>query len=195
MGSRISVVGLALLAASVAGCGSAATSVTAQPSASDSSSATEASAPATSEPTADVLDVGCARMQPDFVGPLTGAWQGDDDGVYYIRQVGRCIWWFGTSLTEIEPGVTEQPGFANVAAGRLDGDEIELEWADVPVGDILGGGGLTLSVDESGDVLTITANHGNWGFGATVLRRMEGEEPSATGSASATAPESPSPSP
>ena len=60
------------------------------------------------------------------------------------RQVGDCVWWFGTDVADIDPGKTAQQGFANVAAGRVDGTEIELEWADVPLGDSLGGGGLTV---------------------------------------------------
>ena len=47
--------------------------------------------------------------------------QGSEGGVYYIRQVGDCLWWFGTELRDIEPGLTGQLGFANVASGRVDG--------------------------------------------------------------------------
>ena len=54
-------------------------------------------------------------------------------------------------------------GFANVAAGRVDGTEIELEWADLPFGNILGGGGLTITIDEGGDSLRITEQRGAWG--------------------------------
>jgi hypothetical protein len=107
--------------------------------------------------------------------------------VYYIRQVGNCVWWFGTDLGQITPGRTGQSGFSNVAAGQMNGSEIEMEWADVPVGGILGGGGLTLRVDEAGDNLVVTEQRGVWGFGATRLRRIEANaSPNASPSVSAT---------
>ena len=73
----------------------------------------------------DLSAIACATDDPDDVGELTGAWAGDDHGVYYIRQVGDCVWWFGTELKDIEPGMIRQPGFANVASGRVNGIEIE----------------------------------------------------------------------
>ena len=100
--------------------------------------------------------IACATQDPYDVGELTGAWQGDDTGIYYIRQVGECVWWFGTELKDIEPRVTGQPGFANLASGRVDATEVVLEWADVPMGNILNGGGLTLVYDEQNDQLVIT---------------------------------------
>ena len=36
----------------------------------------------------DLSAIGCATDDPTDVGELTGAWQGDDTGIYYIRQVG-----------------------------------------------------------------------------------------------------------
>ena len=58
-------------------------------------------------------------------------------------------------------------------AGRVDGTEIELEWADLPLGNILGGGGLTVSIDEGGDSLRITEKHGTWGFGGNSFTRIQ----------------------
>jgi hypothetical protein len=169
-----SVFGVALLALAVAGCGGTAVSPTSSvPGSEPTASSPGASASATETP--DVLDVGCAREDPEDVGDLTGAWSGNDNGVYYIRQVGDCVWWFGTSLSEIEPGQTEQAGFANVAAGRVDGDEINLEWADIPAGDVLGGGGLRILITEGGDELVIIQYRGPWGFGASTFTRIEAD--------------------
>ena len=110
----------------------------------------------------------------------------DDGGVYYIRQVGDCVWWFGTDVAGIDLGKTGQGGFSNVAAGRVVGTEIELEWADVPLGGILGGGGLTVSIDEGGDSLRITEQRGNWGFGGHSFTRIKANAtPSTSPSASA----------
>lgn len=122
----------------------------------------------------DLSAIACATDDPTDVGELTGAWAGNDGGVYYIRHVGDCVWWFGTELSQIERGVTEQGGFANVASGRVNGPLIQVEWADIPLGNILGGGGLTLVYDEESDQLWITQQRGEWvPFGATVLTRID----------------------
>ena len=140
----------------------------------------------TSTVASDLSAIACSTDVPGDAGELTGAWQGDDTGVYYIRQVGDCVWWFGTELHEIERGVTGQLGFANVAAGRVDGTEVVVEWADVPMGNILNGGGLTLAYDEAAGRLEITERRGGGqAFGATVFERIEpdaGPEASASGS-------------
>jgi hypothetical protein len=128
----------------------------------------------TSTVASDLSAIACSTDAPGDSGELTGAWQGDDTGVYYIRQVGDCVWWFGTELTDIERGVTGQHGFANVASGRVDGTRIDVEWADLPLGNILGGGGLTLVYDEENDQLMITEQRGDWQpFGGSTLTRTE----------------------
>ena len=73
---------------------------------------------AASTPETGLSAIACATDDSTDVGDLTGVWQADPIGVYYIRQVGDCVWWFGTELDDIEPGVAGQPGFANVAPGR-----------------------------------------------------------------------------
>lgn len=146
-----------------------------------SPTAPRASALATPSPSAgsvsaatDLSAIGCATDDPADVGELTGAWTGNDGGVYYIRHVGECVWWFGTEVDEIEPGATGQPGFANVASGRMVGTQVDLEWADVPLGNILNGGGLTFLYDEANDTLTLTEQRGGGQeFGGTVLIRIE----------------------
>jgi hypothetical protein len=134
----------------------------------------------------DLSAIACATADPTDVGELTGAWSGNDSGVYYIRQVGDCVWWFGTEIEPIERGVTGQPGFANVASGRFDGGLLELEWADIPLGRVLGGGGLTFVYDAANDRLLLTEQRGDWiPFGGTELTRIEPEaSPEASPSAS-----------
>ena len=125
-------------------------------------------------PTSDLGAIACATDDPEGVGELTGAWSGSGGGVYYIRQVGDCVWWFGTELEDIEPGGTGQPGFANVASGRVYGLRIEVEYVDLPVGDILGGGGLTWVYDRPNSQLVLTEQRGVWiPFGDSVLTRIE----------------------
>ena len=162
------------LALAVAACGNNAASPSATSGAAPSASP---NAVASTTASTDLAAIGCATDDPTDVGALTGAWSGDDGGVYYIRQVGDCIWWFGSDLARVEPGQTAQQGFSNVAAGRVVGNEIEVEWADVPVGNILGGGGLTVSIDEGGDLLLIIGQRGPWGFGAKSFTRIKANAP------------------
>jgi hypothetical protein len=86
-------------------------------------------------------------------------WEADDDGLYYLRETddGR-LWWFGTDV-----GRTAGNTFSNVAVGRIDGDVIELEWADVPYGSWLNRGDLTLQVSADGHTLTKIKATGGFG--------------------------------
>ncbi len=77
--------------------------------------------------------------------------------MYYIRQVGDCVWWFGTEVRTSNSVATGQRGFANVASGRIDGTEVDLEWADVPLGDTVNGGVARIS---SG-VAAVTSRRGS----------------------------------
>jgi hypothetical protein len=131
----------------------------------------------TASPTAttafDLSAISCATDDPEDVGELTGAWAGSEGGVYYIRQVGDCVWWFGTEIEDMERGVLGQHGFANVAGGRVAGTHLEVEYVDLPVGDVLGGGGLTYLYDEANGTLTLTEQRGDWiPFGARTLTRI-----------------------
>ena len=174
-----------LLASAVAGCGA---SVPTSPAAEATASPALTPTAAATTSVADLSAIACATEDPEDVGDLTGAWRGDDRGVYYIRQVGACVWWFATEIRDMKPGVLGQLGFANVATGRMDGTEIRVEWADLPAGDILGGGGLTLVYDPANDLLRITEQRGDWvRYGASMLTRIPPEaspEPSASASAS-----------
>jgi hypothetical protein len=61
-----------------------------------------------------------------------------------------------------------------MSRGRVHGTEIVVEWADVPMGNILNGGGLTLAYDGVADRLVITERRGDGqGFGATQFVRFE----------------------
>ena len=135
---------------------------------------TASPSPGASTTATDLSAIGCATDDPADVGDLTGAWAGSEGGVYYIRHVGDCVWWFGTELEEIEPGLTGQHGFANVASGRVTGTRIEVEWADLPMGNIMGGGGLTFDYVEQDGQLVLTEQRGGWEpFGAEILTRIE----------------------
>jgi hypothetical protein len=159
------------LTAALGGCGTDA------PTPATPVDAPSAAASATTSASGAAMDlsvIGCATDDPDDVGELTGAWAGSEGGVYYIRQVGDCVWWFGTELPDIERGVTGQRGFANVASGRLSGTLLDLEWVDLPMGNILGGGGLTYTYDTEADQLVLMEQRGDWeDFGGKILTRIQ----------------------
>lgn len=136
----------------------------------------------------DLSVIGCALDDAADVGELTGAWRGIQHGVYYIRQIGDCVWWYGTEVFEHEPGATNQFGYANVASGRMVGTQVDLEWADVPLGDVLNAGGLTFVYDQAADTLTLVEQRGGiMQFGDTTLTRIDpAVNPSVSPRASAT---------
>ena len=174
-----------LLAVAIAGCGSDAPTA----SAPSGSMATTPSADASGMALTDLSVIGCAADDPADEGELTGAWAGNDSGTYYIRQVGDCVWWFGTEVRGVELGPIDQRGFANVASGRMVGTQVDLEWVDIPLGDSVNGGGLTFVYDEERNELTLAEQRGGrQPFGGTVLPRIE---PDATSSATPSATPSP----
>ena len=102
---------------------------------------------------------------------LTGPWAANDDGVYYIRQVGSSIAWNGMSDRS---GLAANLGrdWNNVAIGTLGEDGIiELDWMDVPRGQVLGGGTLTLRVeaDPAGNLRIVQVSQTGTGFGGEVF--------------------------
>ncbi|MCF4967799.1 hypothetical protein CV014_12090 [Nostoc sp. CMAA1605] len=70
---------------------------------------------------------------------LTGVWNCNDGGVYFIRQVGNQLWWYGQSA---DGGET----WSNVFQGTIRGNQIIGSWADVPKGAIRGYGEMTLRI-------------------------------------------------
>ncbi len=119
----------------------------------------------------------CAPSPMPFVAEgldLTGAWQANDDGIYYLRQEGAELWWNGMSGREGPPNALGRD-FNNVAHGEIDGVTIRLDWADVPRGGILGGGTLQLLIDEDSDGYVRLVNVGQTGsgFGALVWIHCE----------------------
>jgi hypothetical protein len=140
----------------------------ASPSAVPSASASRASSPSPSAAAA----VNCEKDPKGFDPKkfdLTGAWLGDDDGIYYLRQVGSVVWWNGMSERAGSPARLGRD-FNNVARGEVKDLSIAVEWADVPRGDILGGGTMNLKVgdDGSGHIQIVKVSETGSGFGNTL---------------------------
>jgi hypothetical protein len=91
---------------------------------------------------------------------MTGVWNCNDGGVYFIRQVGNQMWWYGQSS---DGGTT----WSNVFQGTIRGNEIIGSWADVPKGNATGYGEMRLSI--SGD--RIQKISGGENFGGSVWSR------------------------
>jgi hypothetical protein len=81
---------------------------------------------------------------------LTGAWEATDVGTYYLRQIGRDVWWLGLSS---DRGRT----FVNVFHGALDGNVLSGAWADVPLGAFANAGSVTLDAERGVQSTTLRA--------------------------------------
>jgi hypothetical protein len=128
---------------------------------------------------------------PGFIGAgldnLTGVWQGNDGGTYYIREVSGTgqIAWAGEHPAAEPSGGDTMPGrqWVNVFMGqrRHDsaiGDSISGEWTDTPKGEVNNDGCLTLAV-VGANLLRVVEMTG--GFGGTEFRRrvVREEDPEA----------------
>jgi microsomal dipeptidase-like Zn-dependent dipeptidase len=75
---------------------------------------------------------------------LFGYYTGDEGGIYYIRQIGTKVYWFG-----------EDPdgSYANVLLGTVNGNKITARWWDVPKGKAKGLGEIVIEIRDAGDTL------------------------------------------
>jgi hypothetical protein len=100
---------------------------------------------------------------------LTGAWRGDDGGIYYLRQLGNDLWWSGMSGRVGSPSDLGRD-WNNVAKGTINADlTIDLDWADVPRGGILGHGTLHWKIidDGTGNIVLKKMAETGTGFGGS----------------------------
>ena len=93
---------------------------------------------------------------------LTGTWNCNDGGRYYVRQLGKEIYWYGERATT-------NPSWSNVASGHIDGGNIILRWADVPKGTVMQKGVLILKLDNPRKFRALTKTGG---FGGSVWTRQ-----------------------
>jgi hypothetical protein len=171
---------IGVLCASLAACGPSASPT---PSASTTASVAVASAApsATSAPTTRPSPVVAARCTPTPLKfdpkaiDLTGAWAGDDDGIYYLRQRGTTISWNGMSDRNGLPSLLGHE-WNNVGRGEIQKDlSIAIDWADVPRGGIDGYGTMNLKIgpDSAGNIQITKVSETGTGFGNTVWTRCQ----------------------
>jgi hypothetical protein len=158
---RISALLAAILA--LAACGT-----TASPSTSVDASASKGPVSQAPELVAVVCQSAAKRFDPTDVD-LTGAWSANDDGIYYLRQLGSVLWWNGMSDRSGSP-LDLGRVWNNVARGEINGLQIDVEWADVPRSQDTGHGTLSLSIqdDGTGNVQIVKVSETGTGFGGEV---------------------------
>ena len=100
---------------------------------------------------------------------LTGVWNANDGGKYYLRQMANQLYWYG------EKSATH-PRWSNVFYGTVSGSRVNGHWADVPKGQTMSQGIMKLEIQAGGNVLVSTQKTG--GFGGSRWTR-EGYTPPA----------------
>jgi hypothetical protein len=91
---------------------------------------------------------------------LTGVWQDDNGGCYKIRQTDNRIYW----------GMDASPRAVNVFTGYLAGNTITGTWIDIPGGNTMGSGTLSLRVESNVRMVKIDQT-GN--YGANIWTRVD----------------------
>jgi len=88
---------------------------------------------------------------------LTGVWGCNDGAIYYIRQIGNKIWWYGETNRN-------SPNWANVFYGTMSGnrpgDVITGNWADVPKGKTSHSGTLRIMIETDNKLATMQQTGG-----------------------------------
>ena len=89
---------------------------------------------------------------------LTGKWSCDDKGMYYVRQLGNMVYWYG------EKAWTD-PDWSNVFVGYINNDVVTGNWADVPKGKNELSGEMRFRISPNGN--SFDCIHKTGGFGGS----------------------------
>jgi hypothetical protein len=180
--TRLSVLGILCFTLVACAASSSSPSGTASSPASISSTpvaaTTQSPAPTPTPVATAAVAAPCAKRPLKFdpkTFDLTGAWLGNDDGVYYLRQIDKTLWWSGMSGQAGPPAKLGRQ-WNNVATGQVNQDlTIALNWADVPRGHILGSGTMVWKVqdDGSGNIKLTKVSETGSGFGGEVFTPCE----------------------
>jgi hypothetical protein len=94
---------------------------------------------------------------------LSGKWKGNDQGNYFLSQVGSTLLWLGMSPNS-------GASWTNVFRGTVTGMSIAGQWADVPLGAARNSGTLNINIVNFNQ-LQRTAVTG--GFGGSQWSRIQ----------------------
>ena len=89
---------------------------------------------------------------------LSGKWNCDDSGQYYLRQIGNTLYWYGERSAA-------NPAWSNIFQGNIQGERVNGNWVDVPKGQASSRGVLQMQIKDNGNVLEAT--HKTGGFGGS----------------------------
>lgn len=78
---------------------------------------------------------------------LDGVFSGGG-GNYYFRQLGNEVLWYGEE-------VAVSPAWSNVAHGIINGNIINVKWADVPKGAIMQSGSLVIQIISNDELILL----------------------------------------
>jgi hypothetical protein len=162
------------------GCGgqSAVPSQAANATQAAASMAAASTSPVVSSPSPEVgavCTITPVKFDPNAKVDLTGAWAGDDGGVYYVRQRDNVIWWNGMSRRNYPPAVLGRE-WNNVGRGEIDDDlTIAADWVDVPRGFIDGYWTVNFKIgaDGAGNIQITKTSETGTGRGDTTWKRCE----------------------
>lgn len=184
---RSDILSLGILGAilvGLVGCGSSVPATTPSAAIASSATSTSAAAPKTSAaasaaatPRPSPVVGGVCISAPLKFDPkaidLTGAWAGDDGGIYYVRQLGSVVWWNGMSSRD-GPPATLGRDWNNVGRGEINNDlTIVSDWVDVPRGGINGSGTVNFKIgaDPLGNIQITKTSETGAGRGDTLWTR------------------------
>jgi hypothetical protein len=80
---------------------------------------------------------------------LNGVWRSNDGGIYYVRQTGNQLWWYGESGSG---GI-----YSNVFQGTIINDSVTGQWVDVPKGANRGSGSMSLRIVSNNSFVQTTS--------------------------------------
>jgi len=107
-----------------------------------------------------------AGFQGANANDLSGTWMSDNQGTYYLRQIGNEIFWYGEGQT-----------FSSIFIGTRSGETISGSWFDVPKGETNASGTLSMnlggSLAKEDGLFTLSRSAETGGFASLRLSRVE----------------------
>jgi hypothetical protein len=99
---------------------------------------------------------------------LTGIYTAKPNGIYYVRQLGNQIYWYGEEKSQSFP-----PFWSNVAIGNLNGNTINANWVDIPKGQTMNSGTVVLDASQQQGMTVLNVQQETGGFGTVQMIRFD----------------------